>query len=386
MVRVQPLVRPRTLILASESPLPPHSGVRLRILHVARQIAQTADVDLAVLGPTEAADEEPFELIAFCDELSRTVAAARAWRTPYAVERRRSASMKALASEPLWSVVQVESPSLLPAVAHAQVPVVLDAFDVESDLLGSVAAQLPRSAARTRMLWEAAKTRRFEKAAIARANAVCATSQHDAEIFERWGAREVVMVRNGVDTAAMPFHPRHPGADLLYIGHLGYEPNVAAATELVSEVLPRVQSDVPDATVRLVGRDGVNLISLTAPQVSIVGEISDLEPELRRARAVVLPLRAGSGTRLKVLEALAAGVPVVATPFAVQGIDVRDGVDVLLGTSSQELAAQAARVCSDDALAARLAANGRALVERTYDWSIVGAPLRALHERLAESS
>lgn len=378
----------RTLVLAGESPLPPRSGLRLRVLYLARELARSTQVELAVLGPAEPALDEPFELRSIPHrDRSRALTALQAWREPYVVAKQRSSAMAALACAPRWDTVQVEFPSLVPAARNASVPVVLDAHNVESDLLRSVADQAPNGPSRLRPRWEEKKMRRFERRVATGVAAVCTTSDADAEVFERWGAAEVVVVPNGVDTDAIP-HRAAPatGGRLLYIGHLGYEPNAAAARELAREILPLVRAELPDANVRLVGRDGAHLSALAAPHVELAGEVPDVLPELRAARAVVIPLRAGSGTRLKVLEAMAAGVPIVATPLAVAGIAVRDEEHVLLGANPAELAAQAIRVCRDDALAQRLADEARALAEGTYDWSIVGEPLRALHARLAERS
>lgn len=375
-----------TLILAAESPLPPRSGVRLRVLHLARQLARSSQVDVAVLGPAGRAADEPFELSSIPHHRSRSATAMRAWRSPYVVAKQRSEAMAALAAVPRWDTVQVEFPSLVPAACGTRVPVVLDAHNVESDLLGSIADQASSGPSRLRLRWEEQKMRRFERRVVTNVAAVCATSDADAEVFERWGAAEVVVVPNGVDTAAIP-HRRTPvaGARLLYVGHLGYEPNAAAARELARDVLPLVRAEVPDASVRLVGRDGARLCSLAGQHVELAGEVPEVLPELRAARAVVLPLRAGSGTRLKVLEAMAAGVPIVATPLAVAGIALRDGEHVLLGATPRELAAQVVRVCCDDALASALSDQARDLAARAYDWSIVGEPLRELHERLAAS-
>jgi len=378
-------VRPgRTLVLAAESPLPPRSGLRLRVLHLARELARSSQVELAVLGGAEPAPSEPFELRSIPHhDRSRALTALQAWRAPYVVAKQRSSAMAALACAPRWDTVQVEFPSLVPAARNASVPVVLDAHNVESDLLRSVAEQVPNGPSRLRLRWEEKKMRRFEQHVATGVAAVCTTSDADAEIFERWGAAEVVVVPNGVDTGAIP-HRRTParGTQLLYVGHLGYEPNAVAARELAREILPLVRAELPEANVRLVGRDGARLSALAGPHVELAGEVPDMLPELRTARAVVIPLRAGSGTRLKVLEAMAAGVPIVATPLAVAGIAVRDEEHVLLGATPAELAEQAIRVCRDDALAQRLSDEARALAERTYDWSIVGEPLRALHARL----
>jgi glycosyltransferase involved in cell wall biosynthesis len=98
----------------------------------------------------------------------------------------------------------------------------------------------------------------------------------------------------------------------------------------------------------------------------------------------VVPVRAGSGSRIKVLEALAAGIPVVAPSFAVSGIGLRDGVDVLIGESPEELASLATRVIEDDDLANTLSVAGRRLVERRYSWPTVAKPLVNLHLELGE--
>ena len=219
------------------------------------------------------------------------------------------------------------------------------------------------------------------------ATAVCAMSDHDAAAFERYGAREVLVVPNGVDTAAVAYREPAAGAQLLFVGHYGYQPNAAAARELAGEILPRVREQCPGATLELVGREPPASLARRPPDgVRVTGAVPDVLEHLHAARAVVIPLRSGSGTRLKVLEALAAGVPVISTPLGVQGLDVRHGEDVLIGETPAELAGLAARVAADDALARRLSRAGRALVEGRYDWGAVARPLIELHLRLQGSS
>jgi polysaccharide biosynthesis protein PslH len=144
---------------------------------------------------------------------------------------------------------------------------------------------------------------------------------------------------------------------------------------------------VPSARVTLVGAmASPELSALAGPAVELTGGVEMVLPYLRRARVTVMPVRAGGGSRLKVLEALAAGVPVVATSFAVSGIDVRHGVEALIAETPHDLAALAVRVINDDDLARALSRAGRRLVEKRYGWPTVAKPLVGLHRELRQSS
>jgi len=368
----------RILMLAPETPVPATSGVRLRILHVARALAGFADLELAVLGDVPD-HEEPFPILGTRPAPSRLRAVASV-RQPYLAARHASSDLGRIAAQAAPDTVQAEFPYLVAPAARARVPVVLDAHNVESELARSFAASEPRRLWRARWRWESGKLARFEREAVRAASTVCATSDADAAAFEAMGAADVVVVPNGVDTDVIPFVPVGPGAVVIYVAHFGYFPNQAAARALTEEILPRLRETVPDAIVRLVGREAPGN---EAAGVEVVGEVEDVVPHLHAARVTVIPLRAGSGTRLKVLEAMAAGVPVVSTRLGVAGLEVRDGEHVLLAESSAELADAAAAVLRDDALAGRLAAAGRKLVESRYDWSIVTRPLLDVHRRLA---
>jgi len=368
----------RILMLAPETPLPATSGVRLRVLHVARALAAAADLELAVLGGVPDHDE-PFPILGTRPAPSRLRALA-SLRQPYMAARHVSGDLAAIAARAAPDTVQAEFPYLVAPAARAGAPIVLDAHNVESELAASFARAEPQRLRRARWRWESGKLARFERDAVQAASTVCATSDHDAAAFEAMGAAEVVIVPNGVDTRAIPFAPAGSGAVVVYVANFRYLPNMAAARELVEEILPRLRSAVPDAVVRLVGRDAP---TASAPGVEVAGEVEDVLPHLHAARVTVIPLRAGSGTRLKALEAMAAGVPVVSTRLGVAGLDVRDGEHVLLAESSTELADAAAAVLGDDALAGRLAGAGRQLVESRYDWSIVTKPLLDVHRRLA---
>jgi glycosyltransferase involved in cell wall biosynthesis len=371
------------LMLAGETPLPPTSGLRQRVLHLARALGAAFEVELVVLGEVPAAAGEPFVLRGVPQRRSRRVALAASLLQPYEAAKVGSRAARRVVERGRWASVQVELPFIAPIANGAGAPLVLDAHNVERDVLRGLARADPRPLHRVRWRWEARKTERLERSVVAAAAAVCATSPDDAAVLEELGARRIVLVPNGVDCAEVPHSRPASGCGLVYVGHYGYRPNLLAAGELVDEILPRVRASVPEAAVTLVGREATRRLESKAGEaVRLAGDVPDVLPHLRSARALVLPLRSGSGTRLKVLEALAAGVPVVSTALGVAGLGLRDGVEVLLGETPGELAAQTVRVLSDDELATRLSEDGRRLVEARYDWSVVARPLVELHASL----
>jgi glycosyltransferase involved in cell wall biosynthesis len=372
----------RILLLAPESPVPANSGVRLRMLHLMRALAEAADLEVAVLGEVPAHDE-PYPILGTRAAPPRARALAASLTRPYLAARHTSPDLARIARAAAPDTVQAEFPYLVPAARHAHAPVVLDAHNVESELARTFAASERRRLRRARWRWEADKLGRFEGEAIRSVDAVAATSESDAAALAALGAREVVVVPNGVDTGAIRFAPCAEGALVVYVANFGYLPNVVAARDLVEHVLPRLRAAIPAATLRLVGRNAPMRWADARAGVEVAPDVDDVVPHLHAARVSIVPLRAGSGTRLKALEAMAAGVPVVSTALGVAGLEVRDGEHVLLAESPAELAEAASEVLRDASLGERLAEAGRALVESTYDWSLVSRPLVDLHRRLA---
>jgi len=205
-----------------------------------------------------------------------------------------------------------------------------------------------------------------------------------ARVARRHGLRTVV-IPNSVTLPVEPRErPRRPGGtySLLFVGNLTYGPNIEAAELLAGVILPRVRALVDRAVaLELVGRcePGGAVEALAAGEgVTVHGHVDDLAGSYARADAVVVPLLRGSGTRIKLLEALAAGVPAVTTPVGAAGLDAQDGTHLLIAEGAGALAAAVARVLLDGSLAGALARDGRAFVERGFSSEVVGRRLADL--------
>jgi glycosyltransferase involved in cell wall biosynthesis len=217
---------------------------------------------------------------------------------------------------------------------------------------------------------EADAAARLARAWLPDANVVCAASPPEAAAMaSRYELPYVRTLPNGVRLPA-PLAPPPGEHRLLFVGNLTYAPNLEAAQVLISEVLPRVQAKHPDATLDLVGPQAGALAGAPAA-VRVAGCVADLRPWYGGADVVVAPLWHGGGTRIKVLEALAYGRPVVATPLAVSGIDVRGNREVLLADSPQALAEAVSALFDDPALGARLCEHAGRVVRERYAQNVV---------------
>jgi glycosyltransferase involved in cell wall biosynthesis len=161
---------------------------------------------------------------------------------------------------------------------------------------------------------------------------------------------------------------------LLYIGAMSWSPNVSAVQFLAQHVIPEVRSRVPDTRLRIVGRDPApEVLALRGlPGVEVMGSVPDVIPYLREAHVLAVPLAAGGGTRLKILEAFAAGLPVVSTPVGCEGLPVVDG-EHLVTAERARFAEAVLHLLADPTRGKRLAAAARELVRERFDWETVGA-------------
>lgn len=271
---------------------------------------------------------------------------------------------------------------------HPAAPVALSTHNVDSEMLGTIARdRRPLTPAWARDWNRSLAMASTERRTARRADAVLCVSEHDAEHFARLGAR-TVLVPNGVDDEVFAIGEPPPGRErVLFFGRLDYPPNDHGLRRFLDEVWPLVAAERPAAHLRVVGAGlgGAASTALAGSQrAEAVGMVPDILEELAGCSTVVVPIWQGGGTRLKVLEALGAGRPIVGTPLGVSGIGVERGIHAFVAEGPRDLAAATARLLGDAPAARRLAANGRALA-RSYRWSVTTAPAGELYARWAQA-
>ena len=238
-------------------------------------------------------------------------------------------------------------------------------------------------------------------AAVNRVNA------HDWKVFQRSVASQVDRVilcsdedvrRSGIHNAvAVPNTYGRPERSLgrqemaasptiLFQGSLHYGPNIDAVDWLIDDVAPYLWEQLPGAQIRLVGTTSPGVVDRhRPPSVVIAGRVPDIGPELARADIAVVPLRIGSGTRLKILESFAHRIPVVSTTVGADGLDVEDGVHLLLADRPEEFARACRRLTEDQVLTRRLVDAAERLYLERYEWSVAKSRIEQVVRDVAAS-
>ncbi len=229
---------------------------------------------------------------------------------------------------------------------------------------------------------EAQRFHRFDQRHLSAFDLLLAMSEDDLAELRTVSGRPAIVTPNGVDTDALVPSPLPDTSTVLFTGTFGYAPNAEALGWLLREIWPRLAARVPGAELLVVGK-GVpdELAALAGDDVTLAGWVPEMQPWFDRARVVIVPMLSGGGTRLKVLDGLASGRPLVSTTMGAMGVDVADGEQVVLADGAEAFADATAAILQDPARAARIGAAGRQVAEQVYDWRAIGARLeQALRE------
>jgi glycosyltransferase involved in cell wall biosynthesis len=233
------------------------------------------------------------------------------------------------------------------------------------------------------------KFARFEREALRRADLTVAVSDLDRDRFETdLGVPRVEVVDNGVDTRYFEPRgwPREP-ASLLFLGSLEWRPNLDGVAQLLDHVFPAVRRQIPDARLLIVGRNPPESLRVQCARqdgVELHANVADVRPFLARATLLAVPLRIGGGSRLKILEALASGTPVVSTRVGAEGLHLEPGEHLDVVEGIDEMAGAILAAIRDPERLSSQAEAGRREVLRRYDWDVLAARLERLWRRCAE--
>lgn len=379
----------RVLAVSSWFPNPPDNGSKIRAYHLLRALAGRHDLDVisffrpgehtdwpadgslgALRAAVQAKSFSPRHLRSLAYLLGSDPRSVRATYNPTLARLVSSAH-----GEAPYDVLVALQMGVAPYVTQSPASRVLD--EVELSIFRDQAESRPGRWSRWRKQLTWAKTQSYVCRVVPSFDACTVVSQSERDLLQQVlpDYHRVVTIPNGVDMRGVERLACEPLPDsLVYPGALTYCANLDAVTYFVDEIWPRVRAERPSAHLRVTGRtDGVAPTSLPSGDgITLTGYLVDVRPTVAASWACIVPLRVGGGTRLKILEALALGTPVVATPKGAEGLDVTPEQDILIATDPAEFARQTLRLLGDRQLRERLSESGRRLVAARYDWASIG--------------
>jgi polysaccharide biosynthesis protein PslH len=399
----------RLLFLTPQLPYPPHQGTTIRNYNILKQIAPRHDITLLSFGTKEQlANAEP--LCHICRQIEMAPYPTRSFKQrlvttlssplPDMALRLESREMAERASKLVenerFDVIQIEGIEMARYVTRSRPPgrstrIIFDDHNAEYVLQRTAFEADVRKINR----WHAAiysmiqwqKLARYEQGICRLADAVIVASNADARAIQRLGIRDKVhVVPNGVDTdhfvpsegvCAKPLSE----LALVYAGKMDFRPNVDAMVWFCAEILPRIRASIPLAHLVIVGQQPPPRILALGKQdgVEVTGWVPDTRPYVADSAVYVVPLRMGSGTRLKVLEAMAMGKAIVSTALGAEGIDLVPGQDAIIANTPSEFAQAVVDLLQNPRRRQELGQAGRQLVEFKYDWRTLVPKLDSLY-------
>ncbi|MYA98740.1 glycosyltransferase [Candidatus Poribacteria bacterium] len=365
----------KILFLSPTVPFPLTDGGRIRVFNLLKQIAVKSDVTLLALEtqPTDAEGVTELQQLGIQVHLVpnaptlprvslRTLVNAFLKRQPitvarYALPAYRQKFRELVATEP-FDLVHYEMFHTAQFRTDTDLPSVLSQQNVDSAIWQRLCGETTHPFYKFAYWTQQLAFQRYERVLSPKFDAVTCTSDIDAAVFQRHCAADTIeIIPNGVDvTHYQPDFTSETPAHLIYIGSMDWYPNEDAVAFFADAVLPQIQEKVPDVQFSIVGGNpSARVQRLTEREgVIVTGRVPEIKPYFTEATVFVVPLRIGSGTRLKILEALAMGKAIVSTSVGAEGLDLKDGEEIFIADEPTVFAETVIRLLTDPSLRRRI--------------------------------
>jgi len=289
-----------------------------------------------------------------------------------------------------YDVIHAEPFYMMPNIPRTKIPILLVEQTIEYLVYQKYADDFSFWPLKPLLYLDVLKLRLWEQRFWRRATRLVAMSGQDRQIMLKAtrSQKQIDIVANGVDTKffAQIKPQKHKFPTILFVGNFKWLPNKDAAVFLAQEIWPLIKSQLPQARLWIVGANPTPEIKRLSriSDVVVEGEIADIRDAFSRADILLAPIRNGRGTKYKVLEAMATGLPVVTTPLGIDGLDVVPGRHALVATTAQNLATQTVRLINTKSLGEKIAAAAKHLVTQKYNWSIISSNLDRIYQELGQ--
>jgi len=289
-----------------------------------------------------------------------------------------------------YDLIHAETFYMMPNIPATKIPVLLVEQTIEYLGYQSYVKKSKLWPVKPLLYLDIAKIHYWETYFWKKANRLVTMSEEDKQYIEKEVGRKLAIdvVANGVDLELFSKtkcnEPANP--TVLFVGTFKWLPNVDAVEFLVEEIWPQILAKIPQAKLHIVGfSPNKKILSYgKKDSITVSGHIQDIRDAYGSAHVLLAPVRSGKGTRFKVLEAMATGTPVVATPLCVEGLGVKPGREALVSSSAEGLADKTVKLLKDKDLQVKLAVTGKEFVAKHYDWKVISRELDRIYQELGK--
>lgn len=394
---VAPESKQRLLVVSPTFPYPLISGGKQRIYYILRELSHHFRITLLTLSEIDSDEQTYIDALPFLDEVItvpinqkrsaqvwRLIANAPRWLLgmPAEVIVKRSpkllSNLRLLLSSKQFIAVQIEYAQYAPYLYWAEkagVPSLLVAHDIS---FVSQERKTEVMSGFSRLFWsrEARLMKKLETHAWSQADCVVAMSKHDEETIKKIEpTASVVVVPNGVDIERLNMIPKDTQPTLVFTGWMRHLPNRDAVEWLLHTIWPLIRQGHSTVCLNIIGKglpENLRALIDKDHRIKYLGYVNDIAKAVGKATLSLVPLRIGSGTRLKILESMALGTPVVSTSVGYEGISAIPGVHLEVGDTPEEFSAVTVKLLTDRKACETISQAARSLVEKQYAWGTVG--------------
>lgn len=381
----------KILVVSAVLPYPLHSGGQVRMYNLLKRLSLTHEITLVSFIRDE--NEQQYKKdLSFCHEVYM-VNRGRAWqlgyiaraiftRMPFLLATYTNGKMHRLLTKLLakntYDRIHLEPFYVWPSIPNTDIPIIVSEHNVEYEVYNEYVRRFSFLPLKSLLAIDVDKLKRWERYIWRKAHKLTAVSTRDRDVMEAYLSFPVSVVPNGVDTSWFTYKKQNmkEKKNLLFVGNFRWLPNREAVEWLLTDIWPRIAKRFPESTLRIIGRNMPESVQKRATnRVICLADVSDIRNEYMRASVLLAPMTIAGGTKFKVLEAMASGVPVISTVEGIEGIQCEEDKHVLIATNAQTFVDQLVKLDTDYSLLANITKNARVLVEYAYNWDTIAETL-----------
>lgn len=391
------------LFVSAVLPYPLHSGGQIRIYNLLKRLGEKHEITLCAFI-RHSSELQYLKEFPFCRYVYM-IYRGSAWQPqylirslvgkyPFLLSTYHNQAMKNMISGLLkknsYDLLHLEPFYVWPSVPKTHLPIVVGEHNIEYEVYQQYVRRFLAVPLRPLLYLDTLKLRFWEEVIWKKAHTITAVSEHDERVIRRCN-KKVYRVPNGVDLVEFPFREKrqsNEGPVLLFVGDFKWLPNRDSSKQLIFDIWPLLKERFPGVTLRIIGRNIPKNLKKQAETLgaTVVGEVSDIAKEYQSADILLAPVTIGGGTKFKMLEAMASGLPVITTQAGMQGLGTVAGVHYLEAATPEEFVTQTVEIWENTRLRNTITKSARKLVEEKYGWDSIAQNLDSVWRQTYEEN